>query len=106
MLRFAGACTKDDAVSALSAATPHALRISLTATPVFRDEGNVGYDTCTDNDIGAIRVEPQDVAGLFQANRTNGLKLSDLGVQIINTRLAGLGFQGFKGRDGFRCGHE
>jgi hypothetical protein len=51
-------------------AMPHPLRISLTATPVFRDEGNVGYDTCTDNDIGALRVEAKDIPGLFQPNRT------------------------------------
>lgn len=48
----------------------HQLLISLTALPEFRKQGDVGYRTFTDKDIGSIAVTPEEFVNLFQENRT------------------------------------
>lgn len=44
--------------------------LSLTALPEFKRNGNVGYRTFTDDDIGAIQFSKEQVAKLFAPNRT------------------------------------
>lgn len=44
--------------------------LSLTAVPEFTKNGNVGYRTFTDKDIGAIRFTKEQAAQLFAPNRT------------------------------------
>lgn len=44
--------------------------LSLTALPEFSRNGNVGYRTFTDDDIGAIHFSRDQVAKLFAPNRT------------------------------------
>jgi hypothetical protein len=46
------------------------MRISLTAKPEFRVNGKVGYQTVTDDDIGAIKVPKGDIPKVLNANRT------------------------------------
>jgi len=48
----------------------HRLLISLTALPEFRKQGDVGYRTFTDEDIGSIAVAGEEFVSLFQENRT------------------------------------
>ncbi|MDF2867987.1 MAG: alpha/beta hydrolase, partial [Gammaproteobacteria bacterium] len=53
----------------------HKLLISLTALPEFRKQGDVGYRTFTNEDIGSIVVAPGDFVTLFQENRTLLLRI-------------------------------
>ena len=46
------------------------LKISLTAHPDFAGEGDVGYLTYGDDDIGSIELSQAQVRELFQPNRT------------------------------------
>jgi pimeloyl-ACP methyl ester carboxylesterase len=46
------------------------LNISLTALPEFNKNKNVGYRTFTDQDIGAIKIDQQQIADIFKPNRT------------------------------------
>ncbi len=46
------------------------LNISLTALPEFKRNGNVGYRTFTDKDIGAIAIAKTKINEIFTANRT------------------------------------
>jgi pimeloyl-ACP methyl ester carboxylesterase len=47
-----------------------AMKVSLSAKPDFDQNGNVGYKTFTDEDIGAITLDRQMIASVFQENRT------------------------------------
>ena len=46
------------------------MKMSLTAMPEFSENGNVGYLTFTDDDIGGILLKKKTVDTLFKANRT------------------------------------
>lgn len=46
------------------------LELSLTATPELSRNGNVGYRTFTDADIGSIKLDTKQVRKLFVQNRT------------------------------------
>jgi pimeloyl-ACP methyl ester carboxylesterase len=46
------------------------LTISLTALPEFNKNKNVGYRTFTDQDIGGIKIDPQQILEVFKPNRT------------------------------------
>jgi pimeloyl-ACP methyl ester carboxylesterase len=48
----------------------HKLLISLTALPEFIKQGEVGYRTFTDTDIGSVAIMPEDFVNLFQDNRS------------------------------------
>jgi hypothetical protein len=47
-----------------------ALSISVTAHPRQDVDAPVGFQTLTDEDIGAIRIPKDQIAAFFQANRT------------------------------------
>lgn len=46
------------------------LYISITASPDIRSDGDVGYKTYKDEDIGAIKLDKNQVRELFKPNRT------------------------------------
>lgn len=48
----------------------HPLLVSLTALPIISKQGEVGYRTFTDEDIGSIVLQQSEIATLFQENRT------------------------------------
>ena len=46
------------------------MSISLTALPEFKRNGNVGYRTFSDKDIGAIKLMREEVSEIFVENRS------------------------------------
>ena len=52
------------------------MHMSLTALPEFRRNGNVGYRTFTEKDIGAITLSKEQVVDTFMANRTLLVRLT------------------------------
>jgi pimeloyl-ACP methyl ester carboxylesterase len=51
------------------------LGVSLIALPEFRHNGNVGYRTFTDEDIGYINIPKENITQIFQENRTLLVKI-------------------------------
>lgn len=47
-----------------------AMKMSLTAVPEFRRNGNVGYRTFTDEDIGGITIRRERLREIFRPDRT------------------------------------